>query len=145
MMAGHTIDTEKAAKALVDAHFMSDRDAAERNGVDARTIRRYRQRATSDHALSARVLGMLKELRTRPEWDFLDEALRTLINGLVERMDDLPNTPEAYEAIRAGAETLGTLQQTRRVIDAKLEAMRQGQPTTPAPQPRGFGQTEARA
>jgi len=120
-MAEKKVDHEKAAQALVDAHFTTDKAAADKHGVTARTIRNYRARLKTDEEFSACFLSLLKEVRDGPEWDWLTDGLRSAIAAAIECCATLSRSdPESLMAIQQTISTLSGYEQTKRVIDAEL-------------------------
>jgi lipopolysaccharide biosynthesis regulator YciM len=147
------LDIERAVRVLVDAHFESDVAVARRYGITRQSISNYRRRLDPSHPEhSAELLhsftGALERVRQSEEWDWLTDLLRTTAGAgvvLLERLKEVPadKLPDALAAMSDFLREAGVYEQTRRVIDAKLEAMKEG---AALPQPvAGFRQPEARA
>lgn len=125
-MAKPERDIQKEARVLVDAHFMTDNEAAAKHGISRRTVLNYRKRLEIDPELSQAFTGLMESVRDSDDWDWLTDGIRSAIRTALDFFDKMDRrNPEALRAVKETFEALSQYEQTRRVIDAKLEAMKQ--------------------
>ncbi len=72
-------DNQRAARALADAHFMTDGQAARKHGISSKSLQRYRAALEKDTSLSTLYLQCLDEIAHR---DWADELSQTLTTAL---------------------------------------------------------------
>lgn len=112
---------------------MTDREAAEKHGLTARTVRNYRRRLETDPELAELFRSRLRVVREEAD-DWLDELEHTIgkVLAAVQRCADKlnPHDPDALNALAAALRVLSETHLARRVIDARL-AQQSDQPGAP--------------
>jgi hypothetical protein len=118
-MAGR-FNYERAASALVDAAYLGDKQAAERHGITARSIRNYRQRLQEDRELSE----LFQHKRALAEQDWAHElapAIRASIDFL-RRAAQRASTRDAdvIHSVAGALKILSNVAMTKEVLDARF-------------------------
>ena len=89
-MPSNERDNERAARALVDAYFTTDAQAAAKHGISTRSIERYRARLDKDTVLSGLYDRLLDEARRRPWADELSQTLTTALRKIGTKLEEVP-------------------------------------------------------
>lgn len=70
-------DNQRAARALADAYFTTNKQAAAKHGISTRSIARYLSMLQKDASLSGLYDRLLEDVCTRPWADELSQTLTT--------------------------------------------------------------------
>lgn len=115
-----TFNYDLAGTVLVDAAYMGDKEAAQKNGVSTRSIRRWRERLECDPLLAASVRK--KKTLADQEWaSELPSAIRAAIRFIRESAKESKvGDPKATAVISEALAILAEVAMTRQIIDARL-------------------------
>ncbi len=120
-----TFNRELAAAVLVEALFTTDVKAAERYGIDDRTIRNWRARMAEDEKLYE--LFVEKKRKFDEAWaDELSPALRKGVRTLTECVEAvaadarMKKSPQVIEAVSGAVKTLAEIRIVSNVINARI-------------------------
>ena len=151
-MAAPNLDVERAAKALVDSVFMTDREAAERHDIARRTLSRYRRRIDREDErytpeLAQLVTLKLAEARNADDWaDELTDTIRTAMSFIRTACDDLDTTnPEHVGRVSDALSILMEANLAKQVIDAKLAEQGGSHGAEDQQKSSSFGSVQAQA
>lgn len=113
-------DRIRAAEVLVDAHLLGTPRAAEKWGVNPRTVRNYQGRLSDDVELARLYAAKLK----RAEEDWRTERLRFLRNGLakLDELVRLATEPKEISAVAQAVKVVGELQVASDVLNGDRDA-----------------------
>jgi hypothetical protein len=113
-----TLNTERAARILVDAAYLGDTRAAEKWKITTRTIENYRARLKTDHELSA----LFATMRAAAEGNWkheLGRALTTGIRKLARLLEDVTIAEaDTIEAVTGAVKALSEIAITGEVLNA---------------------------
>ena len=114
------INNERKATILIDALYISDKEAAKKHGVSDRSIRNWKMDMENDPSFSAIFQKKLVE-RDKAWAEEIPAALNACIVFLKDAANAVrKNDPSAIEAITKAAQTLSEIAITREIIDARL-------------------------
>jgi hypothetical protein len=106
----------RAAKALVDADFTTDKESAQLNGCSVRSIESWRSKMNSDEALRTEYQRLLN-LKLGDWAELVPVALAHLVGFSIDATRSLdPSNPESVAAVTGAMKVLGELQLTRDMI-----------------------------
>lgn len=123
-MANANFDTDKAARVLIEAALTTDKEAAARFGVAARTVRHYRKRLKEDAELAAvyqnyvkLAIGEKNLEQSVVNWvGQLNDTLSVLLTSMQNAAVGLEPSPESLEAISKAFAVVGELHTAREVL-----------------------------
>lgn len=111
---------ERAASVLVEAAYFGDKAAADRFGLNVRTIERYRARLDEDTELSAFVA--IKKQKFEDGWaEELPAAIRASIRFLAKAATEADHKDsQTIHSIAGALKILADVTLTKKVLDARL-------------------------
>lgn len=115
-----TFNHERAATILVDAAYLGDPKAAQRNGCSERTIRNYRDRLESDEEFAALFQKKCDVYESR--WaDALAEPMRAAAEFLTQAATraNVQNA-EVITAIAGALKIMADVRVTKEILDVRL-------------------------
>lgn len=115
-------DDEFKARVLVDATIYGDKEAAVRNEIHRRTIRKYREEFYASKERAELFLGKLRQLEA--EWaDGLNAYMLSGLDYLKRAATELPYTPEGVHAVTGSIKLISEIQQRRMILQYRMRSL----------------------